>query len=465
MFRHEFIDSLKESIGTIRAESLIVALDTEPTVSIRINPLKITVPPFSDTTSVKMSQYGYFLPKRPSFTSDPLFHAGAYYVQEASSMALEEVLSLYCSQRVSETAEAKERGVKVLDLCAAPGGKSTHLLSLLKGFSNSFLVCNEVIRSRATILAENITKWGSANVVVTNNDPADFKVLPDYFDLVLVDAPCSGEGMFRKEVKAREEWSKENVLLSAARQRRIVADIWGSLKEGGLLIYSTCTFNRMENEENVDWIASEFGARLISTRRFYPGDEGAGEGFFIALLEKPLSGSRESNRVSDKKGKVQFQNHPCPTFVKEGNIVFSKGELVKVYPKGVYEEMLFVESKLRSIHSGVVVARRILPKGKGNEKGKGMKNEKGVLVPEGDLALSEVLERSAFHCIEISKEEALRYLSKEPLTFPTAPQGYILLTYKEIPLGFVKNLGSRSNNLWNSNWRIKKYETEHDSIN
>jgi len=205
-----------------------------PPVSIRFNPKKAHSP--IDLTIIPWTSHGYYLGERPSFTLDPLFHAGSYYVQEASSMFLEQAFL----QAVDRT-----KPINVLDLCAAPGGKSTHLLSLMN--KESLLVTNEVIRSRASTLAENIQKWGYDNVAVTNNDPQDFKRLSGFFDVIVVDAPCSGEGLFRKDPGAMGQWSTDNVALCARRQQRILNDVWPALKEGGILIYSTCTYNELEN--------------------------------------------------------------------------------------------------------------------------------------------------------------------------------------------------------------------------
>jgi 16S rRNA C967 or C1407 C5-methylase (RsmB/RsmF family) len=271
------------------AQPFFQAMENEVPVSIRVNQSKNYHP--ENLQNVAWCNTGFYLPERPVFTLDPLFHAGAYYVQEASSMFLEQALK----QSVD-----LELPLKVLDLCAAPGGKSTHLASLLS--RDSLLVSNEVIRTRAKILAENITKWGNPNVVATNNDPADFQRLPGFFDVVVVDAPCSGEGLFRKDPNAMYEWSEDNVALCASRQRRIVADVWDALKPGGHLVYSTCTYNRMENEDNLEWMENEMGAIPLSLEitsfpeitkdnnlagyHFYP-HKTHGEGFFIAVLKKP----------------------------------------------------------------------------------------------------------------------------------------------------------------------------------
>ena len=274
-------------------------------VSIRLNPSKAGQRSTNNEQLEKVpwSSNGYYLPERPSFTLDPLFHAGAYYVQEASSMFLEEVLK--------QTVDLS-KPLKVLDLCAAPGGKSTLIQSIIS--KESLLVSNEVIKTRVNILSENITKWGAANVIVTNNDPADFLRLKNYFDVIVVDAPCSGSGLFRKDPNAITEWSESNVQLCAQRQQRILADIMPSLKDGGVLIYSTCSYSQQEDEAISDWLIEQFKpARMtrsdgveslrfkvdeswgivetVSEKenaygyRFYP-DKVKGEGFFIAAFKK-----------------------------------------------------------------------------------------------------------------------------------------------------------------------------------
>ena len=219
-------------------------------ISIRMNPNKVAQQELKP--SIPWTQYGYYLTDRPSFTLDPTFHAGKYYVQEASSMFLEQAFI----QAANGTTH-----LNVLDLCAAPGGKSTHLLSLMD--QNSLLVSNEVIQSRSAILSENLQKWGHSNVVVTNNDPKDFQRLPGFFDVIVVDAPCSGEGLFRKDPGAMKEWSEDSVALCSKRQRRILSDVWPALKTGGILIYSTCTYNSEENEENLRWLQQEYEVESI----------------------------------------------------------------------------------------------------------------------------------------------------------------------------------------------------------
>src|SRR5215203_3380652 len=273
----------------------------EQITSIRINPLKWSKPddkrlagenihhsPFTIHSQVPWSSYGYYLSQRPSFTFDPLFHSGCYYVQEASSMFLEQALKQ--SEDLSKT-------LRVLDLCAAPGGKSTHIQSLIS--AESLLVSNEVIRNRTGILKQNIIKWGCENVVVTNNDPQHFSKLEGFFDVIIIDAPCSGSGLFRKDAEAIDEWSEENVWLCCGRQKRIIADSIACLKKDGILIYSTCSYSKEEDEDIADWLVKEWDMENIKLTikenwgivesqseksksvgyRFFP-DKLKGEGFY-----------------------------------------------------------------------------------------------------------------------------------------------------------------------------------------
>ena len=282
-------------------------------VSIRINEKKGTPAPVTDIPDNRVAwcDTGYYLPERLSFTFDPLFHAGAYYVQEASSMFLEQAVRSHV-----------KTPVRCLDLCAAPGGKSTHLAACLP--EGSLLVSNEVIRSRSHILAENIAKWGNPNCIVTNNDPKEIGCLTHFFDVIIADVPCSGEGMFRKDTDSTGEWSIANVELCAGRGRRIIHDVWNALKPGGLLIYSTCTYNTEEDEENIHYITEELGAEALPipikdewqitgplkynhpVYRFFP-HKTKGEGFFLAALRKADGETEEirfKNKNKKKRGKL-----------------------------------------------------------------------------------------------------------------------------------------------------------------
>lgn len=435
MYQDSFIQLLKESLGEDAAGCVLAHLDDEPVVSVRINPFKSDAAGIAKhfgaerVSPVEWSPEGVYLTKRPSFTFDPLFHAGHYYVQEASSMYVGHLFDL------TGVTEAR-----VLDLCAAPGGKSTHLLSKMGG--RGILVANEVIRNRATILAENISKWGCANCIVTNNDPADFKKLEGYFDIVLVDAPCSGEGMFRKDEKAEEEWSVDNVKLCAARQRRILTDIWSSLKSGGFIIYSTCTFNHFEDEDNSRWISEELGAELLCERHFLPGID-LGEGFYCALLKK--RGKDDIFRKTPRQKLQTLKNPAVVSLLNDGCTLTMKGELIKAFPSIYAEEMAAVEALLKPIRSGVATATL-----KGRD-----------LIPEADLALSPILKDGVFPEVQLDYETAIKYLSREPIILPDAPKGHLLVKYREARLGFVKNIGNRCNNLYPAARRILTGQKQH----
>lgn len=444
----DFIIRTKALLGT-EYPLFEAALQTEPPVSIRLNPHKNTATSVL-AERVLWCETGYYLPERPPFTFDPLFHAGAYYVQEASSMFLERAVRQYVAGPV-----------KCLDLCAAPGGKSTHLLSLLP--EGSLLVSNEVIRSRCTVLAENITKWGSAASIVTNNDPEEIGRLTHFFDVIVTDVPCSGEGMFRKDAGSTGEWSVSNVQLCASRQRRILHDIWDALAPGGLLIYSTCTYNTDEDEENIRYIVGELGAEVLSVPispewnitgaflhndpvyRFFP-HKTKGEGFFLAVLRKN-EGEQVATRAQKKnkkeKGKTAV-SVPPDVFTwlmrPEQYEIEMRDEMLQAFPKNRYPEYLQIAANLRIVNAGIRL---------GEVKGKN-------LLPSHALALSYELNKQAFPSVEISWEEAIRYLRKEAVTLPAdVEKGYVLLTYKHLPLGFVKQLGNRSNNLYPQEWRIR----------
>lgn len=293
----DFVRLMHEHYDAETADALCNALDaTEPEVSIRLNPRKLSAEEVlacnPGLEPVPWCPNAFYLPDRPAFTFDPLLHAGAYYVQEASSMYISEVLSEELRVKSEDC-----NSLLALDLCAAPGGKSTLLQSLLP--DGSLLISNEPIAKRAQILSENMQKWmtGLPNeapqVIVTQNYPAEFGMLTGQVDILLTDVPCSGEGMFRKDEVARQEWSLENVRMCQQRQRDILQDIWHVLKPGGLLIYSTCTFNRFEDEDNARWICSELGGELLMERHFLPGRD-RGEGFYVAGIRTPSLGEETS---------------------------------------------------------------------------------------------------------------------------------------------------------------------------
>ena len=445
----KFVERTRALFGEERYGRFVQALETEPVVSIRFNGRKMEAD--SSLNAVPWASAGRYLESRPVFTADPLFHAGCYYVQEASSMFVEQVVRQYL-----------DRPVRALDLCAAPGGKSTLLLSLLP--QGSMLVSNEPVPLRAQILAENVTKWGNAASLVTRNEPADFAPFRNFFDFILVDAPCSGEGMFRKDSYAVEQWSVSNVEQCAKRQREIVADIWESLRPGGLMVYSTCTFNREENEDCVEWIASELGAEVLKLEisdewnitgsltteglpvyRFIPGYT-AGEGLFLAVLRKDGS----STVMQPKAPRMQLapaklKSEVAKWIAAPGDFDFvMQGDTVIAMPKEHTAAMLALQQKLKVLHMALPLAE--------------VKNNK--ILPLHALAMSTELVAQAFNTVELEREKALAYLHREALLFADAPVGHLLLTYKGTPIGFVKNIGNRANNLYPAEWRIRKNPLE-----
>ena len=427
----------------------------EQITSVRLNPKKIFNIQYSifndQLEKVQWNSQGYYLSERPSFTSDPLFHSGAYYVQEASSMFLEEAIKQTCDL---------SQPLRVLDLCAAPGGKSTLIQSIIS--ENSLLVSNEIIKTRVTILSENITKWGAANVVVTNNDPTNFQRLPEFFDLVVIDAPCSGSGLFRKDPDAIDEWSLNNVNLCNQRQQRILADILPALKPGGILIYSTCSYSASEDEEICDWLVSsiQYPASSIQLQlktewniietnspehnahgyRFYP-DKLKGEGFFIAAFKKP--GTAMNEKTGRLKNKPVLLSQPDLAIIKPyfNNIeelsFFKWQEEIIAVPSSILNDIFLLQSALYIKKAGIKIGTII-------------RNE---LIPDHEFALSNLVADSVAS-IDVDIEEALQYLRRQDLFIDTTLKGWVLIKYQQAVLGWVKILPNRINNYYPKGWRI-----------
>jgi len=407
----DFISYTAALFGAQRWERFLHAFDCPSPVSVRLNPWKRpTEPIFAQTIPVPWCQQAYWLPERPDFTLDPLFHAGVYYVQEAGSLFLDHVLRQLISSPVM-----------ALDLCAAPGGKSTLMRAALP--EGSMLVSNEPDRRRANILLENMLKQGHPDVLVTHNYAQDFAKTDWTFDVILADVPCSGEGLFRKDADAVKEWSLSNVHFCQKRQRQILQDIWPCLRAGGLLIYSTCTFNTHENEENVRFIAEELGADIlpVSTKsewqitgsllegwnepvhRFIPGITRS-EGLFMAVLRK--KGTLTAHTLLPAAARRHAQNHRLIHLLSDGIPPFEQ---------------------------------------KGKEQ-----------IPSAAQALSLCFSANNYPQVELTLQQAQRYLHRESFALPTAtPKGFVLVTYARQPLGFMKNLGDRANNLYPKNWAIR----------
>lgn len=410
----DFEKYTRQLMGEQLYTELLKGLSEDVPVSIRVNPFKCPEHfsiPLKDEC-VPWCQYGYYLKHRPNFTFDPLFHAGLYYVQEASSMFHEHVIQ----QLIHEIGNDD---LRVLDLCAAPGGKSIAIRSILP--DNCLLYSNEPIRARAQVLMENMLKWGHPNVVVTNNYARDYQRANMRFDIIVADVPCSGEGMFRKDANAIGEWSLQNVEKCWRLQREIITDIWPCLKSGGYLVYSTCTFNAHENEENVNWIAEQLGADFVNVHtkeewnitgslidqhpmyRFIPGKT-RGEGLFVAVLKK------------------------------------HEDDAPNVHAR---------EAMLR-----IMTDEQLVPPNKKKD------------IPNHSKALSIRLQRNEYPNVDIDYQQAISYLRKEAIVLPSeTPRGIVLLTYQHAPIGFAKNIGNRANNLYPMEWRIKStHIPEHETI-
>ena len=490
----DFEEYTRSILGPSRYDHLVAALTTDPPVSLRLNTTKQ-----KDITGlndrVPWCATGFYLASRPAFTFDPLLHAGVYYVQEASSMFVCEVLR----QLVHEP-------VAMLDLCSAPGGKSTAAMSVLP--EGSLVVSNEPIATRASILTENIQKWGSPNTMVTRNYPQDYAKSGLLFDVILTDVPCSGEGMFRKDPNAVKEWSAQHVKECTALQREIVEQAWKCLRPGGLLIYSTCTINLHEDEENVGWICKHLGAepqpikipeewgiaegltRQLSTTadipadtlattetsdedcplypvvpdgryifRFIPG-ETRGEGLFMAILRKPGEQSNVLRQITaglqkgDKKGRSQkhckvpdnkaIKTNPDTLLTKLYNCgtyaVRTDADVYRAIPSSWLPLYDIAANRLHILHAGVPL---------------GMVKGRDIL-PSPALALSTALLPEAFPRVELDYQDALFYLRREAVRLPdTTPKGYVVVCYHGHPLGLEKNMGNRANNIYPMEWRIK----------
>ncbi|MFT3946592.1 MAG: RNA methyltransferase [Agriterribacter sp.] len=405
---------------------------------------------FEQATPVPWCSTGYYLPERPSFTLDPLFHAGAYYVQEASSMFLEQIVKTVFP-------DYSVMPYRVLDLCAAPGGKSTHLSDL---FTEGLVVANEVIKTRSGVLTENAIKWGNDNLVVTSNDPKDFQRLKGYFDMIIVDAPCSGSGMFRKAAEAIEEWSLQNVAYCSKRQQRILEDIWPALKEDGILVYSTCSYSTAEDEAIADWLGNNFSVeniavpvqydwgvvesispeRKFTCYRFYP-DKIKGEGFFITCVRKKNSEGISGPNVKKFSLLPNKSNGVLDEYIANNNELafILKGEEIIAAKKKWMED-------LSLLFSGMYIKKM------GINIGKILRDE---LIPSHELALS-MLMVSDFNYIELNKEQALQYLRRNDINVQHARKGWGVVVYNGYNLGWVKMLTNRINNYYPKSFRILK---------
>ncbi|MBO7609984.1 MAG: rRNA cytosine-C5-methyltransferase [Muribaculaceae bacterium] len=417
---------------------------TEPSVSVRVNVRRGATLP-SGASRVPWCESGFYLDDRPSFTFDPAFHSGLYYVQDASSMFLHHVLKNLVT-----------KPVRYLDLCAAPGGKTTTALGALP--AGSLVVANEIVTSRARVLRDNVIKWGNPFTIVTNNASYDLGQLTHFFDIIATDVPCSGEGMMRKDDEAVAQWSRTLVEECAARQQFIIDDVWNALRPGGLLIYSTCTYNRLENEQMIEYIISKYDATPVSVPiepewnimgaigndfpayRFMP-HRTRGEGLFMAILRKG-DGEDKSTKLMKRKGK-STKSSPLPATVSkwlknpQDYFFISENDEIIATPHAWHREIDLLREHLNTIYHGIAL---------GTMKGKNC-------VPAHALALSESLNGDEFSTCEVDYPTALAFLRGEAITID-APRGSVLITHHGARLGWVNNLGNRANNLYPKSLRI-----------
>jgi len=448
VFPPNFLNLIAGSPG-LDAENFSKAHQTaESPTSIRLNPFKPST--VKGDEKVAWCNEGYYLDNRPSFTFDPLFHAGCYYVQEASSMFIGHII--HYINKYSD-------GIKALDLCAAPGGKSTLISSALK--EDDLLVANEIIKTRVPVLTDNLTRWGAANTIVSNNDPKDFSKLKGFFDIILVDAPCSGSGMFRKDPDAMNEWSEANVNLCHQRQERILADVYPALKEDGYLIYSTCSYSMEENEDILDWLSNEFDLESIripidndwgivesqSTQnkawgyRFYP-DKVKGEGLFAACLRKKDNDGEVTPFKNKEQQKPNFKeiDQVKPYIINADDFFFFK----------VNDDWLAIDRQHKE--SLAILQRYLYIKKSGIRIGKLMGKD---MVPDHELALSLIINKDQFLQTELTKEQAIQYLRRDNITgLDINDKGWSLMCYEGQPLGWAKLLPNRINNYYPKEIRI-----------
>ena len=446
----ELIASLRGLPGFDEKKFLEAHSREEKITSVRLNPFKLSSA-FENAEAVKWCSLGRYLAERPSFTFDPLFHAGCYYVQEASSMFIEHLL---------KNSVDLSKPLRVLDLCAAPGGKSTHIASLLP--KESLLVTNEVISIRVNVLSDNMAKWGNENVIVTNNDPSRFSAIENYFDVIVVDAPCSGSGLFRKDNEAINEWNEENVKLCSQRQQRILADVLPALKENGILIYSTCSYSKEENEDVTDKIMNEFPLESVNIKigsgwniiesfsdehkakgfRFYP-DKIKGEGFYATCLRKKENGTAGRHKRSVLKKISAKEEDILKRLLNAANeySFFKHGDEVHLIRKQHESDLVLLQQHLHLRKAGITLGKIM----------------NGELIPDHQLAMSFVFNDSV-QKINVDRVTALKYLKREDIKLPDAKKGWALICFEGHPLGWAKILPNRVNNYYPKELRILKSE-------
>lgn len=445
----KFVETMRQALGE-EADSLFVALDTEPVVSIRLNPYKPAE--LFDGETIGWSPNGRYLASRPQFTLDAPMHGGAYYVQEASSQFVGYLLK-----------DEELTNARVLDMCAAPGGKTT-IYSTLVG-RGGLVVANDINRGRTLALADNVQRWGLGNVVVTCNEPSHIGAFREWFDVVAVDAPCSGEGMFRKMHEARSEWSPSAPEQCAVRQREIVAEAWRTLRRGGVLIYSTCTFNPTEDEGVVEWMMQEYGDEMEAMARvdveeswgiarkdigsfqcfhFYP-HKARGEGFFAAVVRKSEGVVRRDTPKARKKiftplSKADVQEVARWVDDAQSMAFRQVGDMIYGYDSRVVDDVIALSESLSVVYSGVAMGQIFKKK----------------LKPEHSLALFVGLNDDVVPRVEVSEEDALAYLRRQDISAAQFEEGINLVCCRGVAIGFVKRIGARCNNMYPKDLRILK---------
>ena len=445
----KFVETMRQALGE-EADSLFVALDTEPVVSIRLNPYKPAE--LFDGEAIGWSPNGRYLASRPQFTLDAPMHGGAYYVQEASSQFVGYLLK-----------DEELTNARVLDMCAAPGGKTT-IYSTLVG-RGGLVVANDINRGRTLALADNVQRWGLGNVVVTCNEPSHIGAFREWFDVVAVDAPCSGEGMFRKMHEARSEWSPSAPEQCAVRQREIVAEAWRTLRRGGVLIYSTCTFNPTEDEGVVEWMMQEYGDEMEAMARvdveeswgiarkdigsfqcfhFYP-HKARGEGFFAAVVRKSEGVVRRDTPKARKKiftplSKADVQEVASWVDDAQSMAFRQVGDMIYGYDSRVVDDVIALSESLSVVYSGVAMGQIFKKK----------------LKPEHSLALFVGLNDDVVPRVEVSEEDALTYLRRQDISAAQFEEGINLVCCRGVAIGFVKRIGARCNNMYPKDLRILK---------
>ena len=436
----EFIEQLRDLLPDEWERLTSAITSSEPSVAVRVNAARgVTVP--EGARRVPWNDCGFYLSDRPAFTFDTDWHAGHYYVQDASSMFIGHVIRQFVHEPV-----------RYLDLCAAPGGKTTAALQALP--QGSLVVANEIVPPRARVLADNVIRWGDPRCVVTSNAPAQVGKLNSFFDVIAADVPCSGEGMMRKDDEAVSQWTPQLVEQCAQRQREILADVWPALRPGGFLIYSTCTYNRQENEVMADYIVNELGATSLEVPvepswnihpaigsdchgyRFMP-HRVDGEGLFMAVFRKDGNAPRQIPKVKTKNAKSTVEIGNGWLNSPDDYVIDQQGDLCIAVPQDIRLEVAALRSALSVLHAGVELATVM-----------GRKT-----VPHHALAMSMARSAAAFPTCEVDYPTALRYLRGESITVD-APRGYVLIAHEGAVLGMANNLGNRANNLYPKSQRI-----------